>query len=74
MSETEKSTSWLSRKEVAQLLATLGYRVSPERLSNMANNNNAGNGPPYFRFGPKTIRYREDEVRAWLEKRMERVA
>ena len=33
---------------------------------------NKGYGPPFERLGPKTIRYRRDKVRAWLDERSHR--
>lgn len=73
MSDSEKAV-WLTRKEACQFLASLGYRVSPERLANLAMNNNAAGGPPFCRYGAKVIRYEQSKVRKWLEQRTEHVA
>lgn len=72
MSEAE--IVMLTRKEACQFLARLGYRVSPARLSNMANNNNAGGGPPFYRIHQKTVRYRPDDLKSWLDARTRRIA
>ena len=68
MSATE-SDDMLTRKEAAAYLATLGYRVSPDHLCNMASRNNAGNGPRFRRIGERVIRYRRGDLKAWLESR-----
>lgn len=72
MSATE--SEWLTRKEAARYLGTLGYSLSPAYLSNLASNNNARKGPPFSRFGWNTVRYQRDDLRTWLEARVTRVA
>lgn len=68
MSDTE--SEWLTRKEAARYLTSLGYSLSPDYLSNLAAHSNAKGGPPYRRYGWKTVRYRKDDLKIWAEKRM----
>lgn len=72
MSATDSLES-LSRKQAAVYLSTLGYPISPSHLSNLASNNNAGKGPPFIRYGWRTVRYLRADLKTWLEKRAERV-
>lgn len=66
-------SEWLSRKEAARYLTEIGYRISPKTLDNYAQNNNAGKGPPFDRFGWKTVRYRRGDLLAWAQNRTVRV-
>lgn len=69
---TEKDK--LSRKEAARYLTALGYRITAKTLGNLANNNNAGDGPPYTRCGWKTVTYDRADVDAWAKARMVKIA
>jgi hypothetical protein len=59
----------LLRKEAANYLQSKGCRITAKTLTNMASNNNAGNGPPYTRDGWKTVLYARKDLDAWLTKR-----
>ena len=39
----------------------------------MALNNNSGKGPPYTRFGWKTVVYKRDDLDLWMEKQGKRI-
>lgn len=65
---------FLSRKEAARFLTSIGYPISDRTLERMANNNNAGNGPPYKRYRWRTVSYDRQDLIAWAEKNTTRVA
>lgn len=62
---------WLTRKEAADLLDTLGCPVSPNRLIRLGT---IGNGPPFVRSRGKTVRYHVDALRTWAMANIEHVA
>jgi hypothetical protein len=64
---------WLSRQGAADYLAQLGVPISFRSLEKMAMHNNSGHGPPFFRFGWKTVRYKQSDLDVWAKKRMVRV-
>lgn len=72
MSATE-SNEWLTRKDAANYLATLGYAISADHLRNLAANNNRKNGPPYYRIRRQTIRYKREDLQKWLKSKTTRV-
>jgi hypothetical protein len=59
---------WLSRKEAAIYLSSIGCRISPRTLANLAANNNAGKGPPFKRFRWKLVQYRREDLDAWAKR------
>jgi len=63
---------WLDRKSAARYLAELGFPLAPGTLANMAQNRNAGNGPPFTYFRNK-IRYKKSEIEGWLRTQMRSV-
>ena len=67
------SEVWLSRKEAAKHLTTLGYPVSHLTLQYLGCTKNSGKGPPYRRFGWRTVRYRRDLLEEWAQSRTEEV-
>ena len=58
---TEYQEPLLTTAEVARMLAVSEYTVRAWRMR--------GTGPPYVRVAGKAIRYRADQVEAWLEER-----
>ena len=64
---------WLTRKEAAKYLATLGCPMSPKTLANLAANGNAGKGPPFTRARWTIARYTKGDLEAWAESQMRRV-
>lgn len=73
MNSPAKATDWLSRKQAASFLATLGCAITPRTLEKMASNNNAGKGPPFTRFRWKSVRYARIDLEAWAKKEATRV-
>ena len=67
-----ESFDWLTRKETSRLLSKLGCYLSVARLAQRGCNNNAGNGPPFYKANNR-VRYRSDEVKAWAGKQMRRI-
>ena len=65
--------TWLSRKAAAIYLTRNGYPISNRTLERLANNHNAGKGPPYSRLSWKTVRYRQSDLDAWAKARTVRV-
>lgn len=58
MSDDKKD--WISTTRAAEIMEV--SKVTAERWRWR------GYGPPWHRHGPKLIRYKESEVRAWLKK------
>ena len=56
--------TWLSRKEAAAFLRSLGYPMSPATLARLAIK---GRGPRYTRFGWQRASYSRDDVAAWAK-------
>jgi hypothetical protein len=65
---------WLSRKEAAIYLSSIGCRISPRTLANLAANNNAGKGPPFKRFRWKLVQYRRLDLDTWAQRECVEVA
>lgn len=66
-------TPWLTRKQAVAYLNDNGCPVALSTLANMASNNNAAGGPPFYRVGWNRIRYNKADLDQWREKRMVRV-
>ena len=49
----------LTTKEVADFVGLSPYTIARYRVK--------GTGPKYFYLGKKTIRYKKDDVEAWLD-------
>lgn len=69
----EAARDWLPRKKAAALLAALGCPVSHRTLQKWAEDDNAGNGPPYTRLGRKITRYNRNDLVEWVNKRAKRI-
>lgn len=65
---------FLSRKECAQYLATLGLPLKPKTLENLAANNNAGGGPPFTRVRWARTFYKRTDVEMWVKSQTRRIA
>ena len=65
---------WLSRKRAAEFLATYGCPVSPRTLENWAARNNSGKGPPFTRVRTNIVRYHKNDLMAWADKEVIRIA
>lgn len=64
---------YLTRQQCADFLKVQGLRMSDRHLANLASNNNAGGGPPFYRTRWKKVFYSRVEVSEWLTKETERV-
>jgi hypothetical protein len=56
---------WLTRKEAAAYLTSIGCPIAAGTLENLACNNNAGGGPSYRRTGWRTVRYHTRDLEKW---------
>jgi hypothetical protein len=63
----------LSRKEAALFLTRIGYRISYQRLAQLACNGNALKGPLFTRYGWKTVSYARIDLIQWAEAQGEKV-
>lgn len=63
-----------SRKEAAAYLTSIGYRIAPKTLANLAQNDNAGKGPSFERIGWGMVRYARVALDEWAAARTVRVA
>ena len=52
----------MNRKEAAAYLASLGYPLAPATLARIAGRRK---GPPFIRFGWRTVAYRREDLVAW---------
>jgi hypothetical protein len=73
MGRIARQDAWLSRQAAADYLVQIGVPISFRSLEKMAMHNNSGQGPPFFRFGWKTVRYRQSDLDVWAKKRTVRV-
>ena len=64
---------WLSRKEAAIYLTSIGCRIAPKTLQNLSANNNQAKGPAFVRNGWRMVQYRREDLEAWARARMVRV-
>ncbi len=60
---------YLTRKESAAFLRTIGCKIAPQTLANMAAHNNAGKGPRFTRMGWNSVLYHKDDLRRWAANR-----
>lgn len=70
---TYEKKEWLDRKECAAYLGTLGHKISISRLANLASNNNALKGPPFYRIRWSRVAYKPTEVSEWAKSQTVRV-
>lgn len=59
---------YLTRKEAAAYLASIGCPLAPKTLANLAANNNAGNGPPFIHRGRGERHYPVSGLREWAQR------
>lgn len=59
---------WLSRKEAARYLESIGCPISVRSLETRAANGNEGRGPAFTRIGWKTVRYRKADLDGWAKR------
>ena len=59
-----------TRKEAARYLTEMGYPITWKTLSNRASNGNAGDGPPYSRYGWRRVLYARADLDAWLKRKL----
>jgi hypothetical protein len=64
---------WLSRKEAAAYLTSIGRPIAPQTLAHMAVNDNARGGPPYVRIRWSIVKYRRADLDGWARREMQRV-
>lgn len=58
---------YLTRGECAEFLRLQGLRMSERHLGNLAANNNAGGGPPFYRTRWNKVFYNRAHVVEWLK-------
>ena len=63
-----------NRKEAALYLQSLGFRISAQTLKRLAMFDNAGGGPPFYRFNWKCVFYRQSDLDRWATTQVRRVA
>lgn len=71
MAESEP-VEFLTRKQAAHYLRRRGIQTSYRHLNNLALNNNAGGGPPFYKDGNRAL-YTRDDLEEWRRKRLRRV-
>ena len=71
--QNEQDKVWLTRKQAAMFLCSLGTGISAGQLGKMACHDNARKGPPFTRSGWNTVRYEREDLRAWAEANSVRV-
>lgn len=61
--------TWLTRKEAARFLTSIGHPITAKTLANLAS---MRIGPEYERRGWKFVLYERRHLEAWAERRVER--
>jgi hypothetical protein len=61
----QTTVSWLNRKEAAVYLSQCGFPIAAGTLARLASRRK---GPPYRRFGTRTVRYDEVKLLAWARR------
>ena len=64
---------WLSRKQAASYLTSRGVPMTEGTLANVAANNNAGRGPPFYVTRGFRVTYNRDELALWATMQFVRV-
>jgi len=64
---------WLTRKEAALYLTSIGCPVAYHTLANMARGDNAFGGPAFHRVGWHTVRYKREDLEKWADKKCVRI-
>lgn len=62
-------SDYLDRKQASAFLRSLGCKVAPQTLANLAANGNAGKGPRFTRMGWNSVLYHKDDLRRWAVSR-----
>lgn len=63
---------YLTRKQAAAYLTSIGRRISTATLANYARNGNSGDGPPYHLVRWTRAQYLQSELDAWAARPKER--
>jgi hypothetical protein len=66
MAIPENPDALLSRQQVAAALTEAGFKTSPNTLATKATR---GAGPPFFKYGPKTV-YKWSDSLGWAQGRL----
>lgn len=69
--QQKPAREWLSRKEAANYLTSIGHPITEKTLSNKASNHNTdqGGGPSFTRIGWNfPVQYRRADLDAWAAK------
>lgn len=74
MVATRPIADWLSRKQAANYLSSLGYPITANNLAKLATHGNRGNGPPFQKFRNTHVRYARADLDAWAQREACRVA
>ncbi len=68
-----EASEWLTRKEAANFLSSIGCPVTTTTLARLASNENAGKGPSFSRVRWRIVRYQKTDLRAWAAKQVVRI-
>lgn len=68
------SPVWLTRAEAAEYLTGIGCPIKERTLQKMAEDENAGGGPPFTRSGWRTVRYEQADLDTWANKRKRKIS
>ncbi len=63
------ASDWMTRKEAAAYLSSVGCPVAPKSLANMACSERENKGPAYAVLGWRTVRYDRAELDRWANAR-----
>ena len=62
---TKTAAEWLTRKEAAAYLTSIGCSIAAKTLANLACRHGGQAGPPYVARGWRTVRYRRADLDDW---------
>lgn len=71
--QIKSGDDWLTRKEAALYLASIGCPITVRALEKRASNNNQGNGPAFTRFSWKCVKYQRRDLDRWAMREIVRV-
>ena len=63
---------WLSRKEAASYLTSIGCPIAPATLANLASDGNKRGGPAFTRTRDRMVRYLQADLDAWVAENTKR--
>jgi len=69
-----KEKDYMTRKEAAYFLETIGYPITVTTLAKYATHDNKlKRGPSFYRYQKKFVRYSKEDLIAWVSEKREKI-